>query len=63
VVNGRRLTRQNHKEPSNVENVGWEAGRYVVHVILLPRLVLYDVEEDVNGRVRVVGVWAISGDC
>ena len=51
VVQGRGLTSQNHKESSNVENVGWEVGHYVVHLILLPRLVLYHVEKDVNGRV------------
>lgn len=44
MVKGRGLTRQDHKESSNVEDVGWKAGRYVVHVILLPRLVLYHVE-------------------
>lgn len=51
MVQGRGLTCQNHKEPGNVEDVGWEAGRYVVHVIRLPRLVPHHVEEDVDGRV------------
>ena len=34
----------------------------MVHVVLLPGLVLYHIEEDVNGRVRVLGNRAISRD-
>jgi hypothetical protein len=57
---GQGLTYQNHKKPGNIEDIGREAGRYVVHIILLPRLVLYHVEEDVYGRVGVLGSRTIS---
>ena len=51
IVRGEGLTGQNHEEPGDVEDIGWEAGPYVVHVVLLARLVLYHIEEDIDGGV------------
>ena len=48
-----------------IRNVGRERGvarRVVVHLVLLPRLVLDDIEQDVDRRVRVVRRGAVSVD-
>ena len=49
-----RHTGEADKEFCNVENIGGEAGRVVVHLVLFPGLVRHNVKEDIDGAILIV---------
>jgi hypothetical protein len=47
------LTRESDEEACNVDDIGRVACGIVIHFICLSRLILDDIKQDVDSRVRV----------
>lgn len=54
------LTCQANEEDGDVLDVGRITCCIMVHLVCFPGLILYNVEQDVNSRIRIVGCGTIS---
>lgn len=55
-----KVTRESYEEICNINNVCRIACRIMVHFISLPWLILYNIEQDVDGRIWILGRWTIA---